>query len=379
MIYLDNGATSCPKPKEVIEAVTDAMENSCANPGRAANKASLKASKVIFNCRETLADFLNVPAKLSHRVVFTKNATESINMGLKGIVKTKTHVITTHFEHNSLMKTLRSLEETHDIEITKLKGKDGIISVEEVQNAIKDNTSVIAITHASNLFGTIQPITEIGKVAKEFDLLFFVDCAQTAGLIEIDVEESNIDMLAGTGHKSLQGPQGTGFLFIRDTIELPQFIHGGTGDSKSELEIPDKLETGTLNTPGIAGLLAGIELVKEKTLESIRKHEMSLVELIIDEFVNIDKIKILGSLDIEKRVSLISFTIDNITPNEAEVYYDEKYDIMVRSGLHCTEDGHALACTFPEGAIRVSPGLYTTKEEIQTFIKATKELIKEKA
>lgn len=373
-IYLDNAATSFPKPDAVYARIDAILKKVSGNPGRASHRMALEASRVIFKARESAARLIS--ATDSSRIAFTKNATEAINIGLKGALAPKDHVITTSFEHNSVVKTVAHLAAA-GVEVTKVRpDKYGVIRARDIAAAIKKETKVICVTHASNVFGAIEPLAEIGELCRQRGPLFMVDAAQTLGALPIDVEAMNIDILAAAGHKSLFGPQGTGFIYVRQGIELPPIIHGGTGEQDSVLEMPERLESGTMNTPGVGGLGAGIEFVLNEGIDKIRAHEEGLIRRLLAGLSAVSGISVIGPLDAGARVSLVAFNINGITPAQAGSRLDEKYGIMVRTGAHCAPEAHREAGTHPDGAIRVSPGYFNTAEDIDEFLRAIKEIAK---
>ncbi|MGB9594745.1 MAG: aminotransferase class V-fold PLP-dependent enzyme, partial [Candidatus Poribacteria bacterium] len=342
MLYLDNSATSHPKPPEVIQAMNDYMINVCANSGRSGHRLAISASRIVYNAREEVAKLFNIDDPL--QIIWTLNATESINIALQGILKPDDHVITSSMEHNSVMRPLRALERS-GVKITVVKCSiDGFIDPSDIESAINNKTKMIAINHASNVIGSIQPINDIGLIAKKYGLIFMLDTAQSAGAYPIDIQKSNIDLLAFTGHKSLYGPVGTGGLFIRDGIDIKPLKYGGTG-SRSEEEyqpdfLPDKFESGTLNIVGIAGLGAGVRYVMNKGIENIRRQECNLTQKLIDGLTCIPKVKVYGDPDAKKRVGVVSFNIDGLYPSEVALYLEEKFDILCRASLHCAPSAH---------------------------------------
>ncbi|MCK4738637.1 MAG: aminotransferase class V-fold PLP-dependent enzyme [Deltaproteobacteria bacterium] len=372
-IYLDNGATSFPKPDCVTEAVVEVLTKKGGNPGRGSHRLSLEASRVVFNARESLAKLLNISD--SSRIAFTKNATEAINIALKGLLKEGDHVITSAFEHNSVAKTLFRLEE-QGVDITKIKGSEraDLITVKDVEAAITDKTKLVTIVHASNVFGTIQPIAEIAKFCRSKNIIFMTDAAQTVGAVPVDIKELDPDILVGTGHKSLFGPQGTGFIYLRRGIEPWPLVDGGTGELEDVLEVPERLESGTMNTPGIGGLGAGVDFVITEGIEKIRTREVALLKRLICGVQGIEGTTILGSTKAEERVSILCFTLKGITPTEVGLILDRDYSIMIRCGTHCAPEAHATANTHPLGAIRVCPGYFTTEGEVDLFLKAIREI-----
>ncbi len=368
MIYLDNAATSFPKPESVYRRIDEILREISGNPGRAGHRMALEASRVIFNARELVTRLINAPD--SSRVAFTKNATEAINIALKGLLKKGDHVVTTTFEHNCVVKTLSRLE-GEGISVTKVRpGNDGVLDVGAVLKAIRKDTKIVCVAHASNVFGAIQDIGEIGKALREKRVLFLVDGAQTVGAVPVDVDKMNIDLLAATGHKALFGPQGTGFLYARDGIEPDPLVDGGTGEIETVLEMPDRFEAGTMNTPGIGGLGAGVEYVLNETVEKIRAYEEGLVEELLKGLTAIDGVSIIGPLEARRRAGLVAFNIKGMVSAPVGTRLDEEFSIMVRCNTHCAPEAHREAGTFPEGAVRVSPGYFTKPAEIEEFLRA---------
>lgn len=369
-IYLDNAATSFPKPESVYLRIEDVLRRISGNPGRASHRMALEASRVIFGARELAARLIGVSD--SSRIAFTKNATEAVNIGLKGLLKIGGHLVTTSFEHNSVAKTSGRLE-NEGVEVTRVRpDKTGLLSVKDIEAALKKNTKIVCLSHASNVFGTIQPIQEIGRMLRKKGVLFMVDGAQTVGAMPMDMGEMNIDILAATGHKALFGPQGTGFIYVREGIEPEPLINGGTGELDTVLEMPDRLESGTMNTPGVGGLGAGIEFLLKEGVDKIRAYEEKLLDMLLSGLSGMEKIKIIGSMEASKRAALVAFNIEGKKPAQVGMRLDEEYGIMVRTGAHCAPDAHREAGTHPDGAVRVSPGYFTKETEIETFIKAVR-------
>lgn len=338
------------------------------NPGRGSHTMALEAARVVFSARESLARLLNV--KDSSRIVFTKNATEAVNVALKGILKKGDHVVTTSFEHNSTVKALGRLEKEGVI-VTKVAGKrPDLVERGDIEKALCPKTRLVSVVHASNVFGTIEPVGEIGEVMRKRGIIFMVDGAQSVGAIPVDVEAANMDILAGTGHKALFGPQGVGFLYIGQGIEPAPLIDGGTGESEAGPEIPERLETGTINTPGIGGLGAGVEFIMKEGISKIRSREEALLGEILDGLKKMDGVRVLGPDDPGLRVSLVSFVIDGKDAGDVGARLDGEFSIMTRCGTHCAPDAHRTAGTYPAGAIRVSPGYFNTHEEIGVFLNA---------
>lgn len=370
MIYLDNAATTYPKPEVVYRRIDGILRTVGGSPGRASHRMAIDAARVVFNAREAVSRLINCPD--SSRIVFTKNATEAINIALKGLLGPGEHLVTTSFEHNAVANTVSSLEAA-GVGVTRLApGEGGFIDPKEVERALEGNTRVVCIAHSSNVFGALQDAAAIGGILRKRGILFMLDAAQTTGAVDVDVNRDNIDVLASTGHKALFGPQGTGFLYLREGVEPATLISGGTGVSDDALEIPERLEAGTMNTPGIGGLAAGVEFILSEGIENIRKHEIALVEELIEGLLDVKGVRIIGTLDAERRVGLVSFTIEGTTPTEAGLRLDNEFSIMVRTGTHCAPSAHMEAGTFPEGAVRVSPAYLNTTEDIKEFLKAIK-------
>jgi cysteine desulfurase family protein len=375
MIYFDNPATSWPKPLQVKEAMSRFMEEVGANPGRSGHFLSIEAARIVYETREVLSVLFHV--KDSSRIIFTLNATESINLALKGLLKYKDHVITSSMEHNSVMRPLRDLEKK-GIALSIIPcSNEGVLDPREVEKKIQSTTRMIVLNHASNVTGTLLPIKEVGKIAREYNLLFLVDVAQTAGAYPIDVEKDGIDLLAFTGHKSLYGPQGTGGLVIGERIREKEMIplkQGGTG-SRSEFEeqpdfLPDRFESGTPNGVGIAGLLAGVQFVLEKGVELIRQNEMVLTQKLIEGLEEIPQVKLYGPELQEDRIATLSFNFSRLSPSNGAARLEKEFGILCRPGLHCAPAAHHTIGTFPEGTIRFGLSAFNTEEEIKTAIQA---------
>ena len=376
MIYLDNAATTYPKPECVYEAIMDCMKNYCANPGRAGHKLAMKAAREIYDTRENIAKLFNVDNPMN--IVFTNNATDSLNLAIKGLVKSGDHIITTSMEHNSVIRPIKALE-NNNIENTVVKcDKDGFLNIEDLKKAIKPNTKLIVTTHASNVCGTLIDIKSVGEVAKENNILYLVDASQTAGVYDIDTKKINVDMIAAPGHKCLLGPQGTGILYIREGLELNILKEGGTGSKSEDLFqpnlLPDKYESGTHNTPGIVGLNQGVKFIFEEGIDNIRKHEEDLCEYMLSRLEEVPNIVIYGPKDSKKRAAVISINIGNMDSGEITFLLDSEYDIATRSGIHCAPLAHKTLGTLEQGAVRFSLGYFNTKQDIDTAIEALKQI-----
>lgn len=375
MIYLDNAATSFPKPVEVYTEVLRCMENYAANPGRSSHDMAVEASSKIIETRQELSEFFNIPNLLN--IIFTCNATQALNIGIKGILKTGDHVISSVIEHNSVLRPLNYLSEK-GITYTLLPvDENGYLDINKLKKEIRKNTKAIIINHTSNVLGTIQDIGAMGKIAKESGIIFMVDASQSAGVIPIDVARENIDLLAFPGHKGLYGPQGTGGLYIGEDLNLDSFIQGGTGSQSFSMKqpdfLPDRFESGTLNTPGIAGLCAGILFIKKVGIENIRNHETMLVEYLVEELCKLSYIKIYGGTDYKNRGAVLSLNIDNIDVSKVGEILNKK-GIAVRTGFHCAPLIHETIGTKNRGTVRISPGYFNKLEDMETLLSALKDI-----
>jgi cysteine desulfurase family protein len=369
-VYLDNAATTKYKPKTVIKEMTEFMKNINCSPGRGGYQCAMEAGREIMKARFMLTEFFN--ASEPENVIFTKNVTESLNYLIKGLLTENDHVITTTLEHNAVLRPLNQLEENNIIEVSYVEAdKKGILNHELIEKEIKKDTKLILINHASNVTGTILPIQEIGKIAEKHGLFYAIDTAQTAGIIDIDFKKLNLDFLGFTGHKSLLGPQGIGGMILSDKLseKMESLITGGTGSLSESVKqpdfLPDKFESGTLNTPGVIGLKAGIEYINSVGIKAIHNHEIKLLEKFLNGICNINKINVLGSLDIENKVPTVPLTVEGYDLGDLGFKLAEEYGIMVRSGLHCAPLAHKTIGTFPEGTLRFSMGWHTTEEDIE--------------
>ncbi len=374
--YMDNAATSYPKPESVYQAVDHFNRNMGGNPGRGSNQCTIKAGSILLETRESLARLFNIQDSLN--IAFTGNVTEALNIGLKGLLKPGDHVITSSMEHNAVARPLFSLRQ-QGIEWTQVTcSQDGSLDPDDLRRAIKKNTRMICMLHASNLTGTIMPIQAIGAIAKEAGLIFMVDSAQTAGVLSINVVTDNIDILAFTGHKGLLGPQGTGGIYVNTSLQIKALKEGGTGSLSEYLEqpdfMPDLLESGTLNTPGIAGLGAGVQFVFEQGLDKIRAHEQHLTKLLIDGLKQIPGLTLYGPADARRQTAVLAFNLEKLDCGELSSLLDYEFGITTRSGLHCAPLAHQTIGTFESGACRLSPGYFTDQEDILNVIAAINQL-----
>jgi cysteine desulfurase/selenocysteine lyase len=380
MIYLDNAATSWPKPPQVLKAMTDVLERAGGNPGRSGHLLSVEAARVMYDAREDIARFFNAPDPM--RVIFTCSATYAINMVLLGLLKPGDHVVTSSMEHNAVMRPLRSLER-EGVKLTVIPcAPDGSLSVRDIVDVVNPNTRLVVLTHASNVVGTMLPVAEVAPIAHQAGALLLVDAAQTAGVFPIDIPAMGIDLLAFSGHKALQGPPGIGGLVIADNVDVSQIkplVRGGTG-SQSELEeqpdyLPDKFESGTPNIVGIAGLHAGLRWVMNRGVDEIRSHEKALIRTLTDSLSNIPEVKVYGTLDPNSSVAVVSFTVSGKRVSEVGLSLDEKHGLLCRIGLHCAPAAHKTIGTFPGGTVRLAPGVFTKTEDILEAVEAIRQVV----
>lgn len=375
MIYLDNAATTMRKPDEVIEAVVSAFQ-SMGNAGRGANDASLSASRIIYDAREKLCRL--VGGENPRQIVFTNNSTESLNIALKGTLNPGAHVITTMMEHNSVLRPLYELEK-NGVRLSIVKAdKKGMVSFDDIEKEIREDTRMIVCTNASNLTGNYVDIKTVGEIAKKHDLLFVVDASQTAGVFPIDVQDMKIDILCFTGHKGLLGPQGTGGMYVREGVNVRPLKTGGSGvqtfNKEHPKEMPTALEAGTLNGHGIAGLRAALDYLERTGIDEIRQREQNLMWMFYEGVKDIPNIKIYGDFSTKNRCPIVTLNIGDYDSGEVSDALLMDYDISTRSGGHCAPLMHEALGTVEQGAVRFSFSHYNTEEEVETAIRAIREL-----
>jgi len=381
-IYFDNAATSFPKPKEVVNSIVEYITGVGGNRGRSGHELSIKSGEIVFDTREKIADFFGVYNPM--HIILCSNATEALNLAIQGIIRDNDHVITTSMEHNSTIRPLRELGKKGKISLTIHQcSKYGEVDLRLLEESIKPDTRLMVINHASNVFGTIQPLREIGEICRRHSICLIADCAQSAGIIPIDMQEDKIDLLAFAGHKGLMGPTGTGGLIINDEFDyrkIEPLKYGGTGSFSDKTEqprfLPDIFESGTLNVAGLSGLYSGISYIESLNagLESIISHKRNLV----NHFVTNAHKMIKGFTDytpVEKIITgVVSFNIEGMSPSEISRILSDEYKIMCRSGLHCAPLAHETIGTFPGGTARFSFSLFNNREEINTALKALKKI-----
>jgi len=389
VIYFDNAATSFPKPPEVGKAMARFLAEDAANPGRAGHRMAVKAEGMLDDARLKLARLFNIAD--SHRVIFTMNGTDALNIAIKGVLQQqitpgkRPGVVTTVLEHNSVSRPLQALADRGDINLTRVGcDREGLVDPAAIGAAIDGDTALVVITHASNVMGTIQDAAAVGRLCREKDVLFLLDAAQTAGVAPIDVEAMSIDLLALPGHKSLLGPTGIGALYVgprcpgpserADASRFAPWREGGTGgDSATPTQpalLPYYLEGGTPNTVGVAGLVAGIDHVLERGMGNTLAHEQALIAALIERFADDPRFTIYGTHDASKRVGTLSLNIADYEASDVGSILDDSFEIAVRPGLHCSPYAHRALGTFPDGAVRISPGPFNTAEQLDQLIEA---------
>jgi cysteine desulfurase/selenocysteine lyase len=380
IIYLDNAATSFPKPDVVHDTVRDFYRDNGVNPGRTGCDLAINAEQMIHGTRKRFSAFFNgslIKAGIEkdpNRLVFTMNATMSLNLIINGTVGPGDHLVTTVLEHNSVIRPVnhkvRDGAEAKYVE----PDEEGYIDPEEIRKAIKPNTKLVVVNHASNVTGVVQDIKAIGAVCREEGVPFAVDTAQSAGVLPIDMAECNISFLSFTGHKGLFGPTGTGGICVADDAEIVGTIYGGTGVRSAVPyhleEYPYRLEAGTQNLAGIAGLSAGLDWVQERGADNIRRHEMGLFEKLQTGLGRIEGVKLWGTENLEKRVATMSMTVEHYDASDVGTILDVEYGIQTRTGLHCAPLIHEFHGSTPRGTVRFSVGPFNTEEHIETAVKA---------
>ena len=372
MIYLDNSATSWPKPRDVPAAMHTAIKKYGANPGRSGHRMSMEISGKVFDCRCAAAELfgLSDPA----RVIFTCNATEALNLAIFGSLQPGDHVIITSMEHNSVIRPLTALGET-GVEVSVARGNVfGFVSRAAVESLIRPNTRLIVATHVSNVCGTINPIREIGEAAAAHGIPFLVDAAQSAGILPIDMEKDHITMLAAAGHKALYGPQGTGLLCLAPGINPRPLKCGGTGSYSENPaqpdELPDRYESGTLNAVGICGLLAGLQFIRRVGQDALLEHDMALTRQLLEDLSVIPGVQIHGMTALTGRTGVVSITLDGRDCVEVAARLDEEYGIACRAGFHCAYPAHQTLGTEETGTVRLSVGAFNTPHELKIASRA---------
>jgi len=378
MIYLDNAATSFPKPKEAVNALNDFVLNVGGNPGRSGHTLSLEAARIIFETREKLAEF--VGGRNSERLIFTQNGTESLNLAILGLLKEKDHIVTTSMEHNSVMRPLTFLEKEKGIRVSVAEcSPEGLIDPDDLKKLIRKETRAVIVNHGSNVIGTIQQIYEIKRAIG--DVLLILDACQTIGSFPIDVEHDGIDLLCFSCHKSLYSIQGLGALYIKEDVDLVPLRFGGTGSRSESIEqptvLPDKFESGTPNTAAIASLSGGLDFIGDRGFTNIIDKKKMLRRYIVEGLMAIDGIELYGPPlnSVITTLPVVSFNIKNTLPSETG-YLLNKEEIYTRVGLHCSPVAHKSIGTYPRGTVRIAPGYFTSREDIERFLEVVRNIAK---
>jgi cysteine desulfurase / selenocysteine lyase len=373
-LYLDNAATTYPKPPAVFEAMRYALEEVGATPGRAAHRRAREALRIVAEARVRVARMLGIANP--ERVVFTKNATESINLVLKGWLRRGDRVVISGMEHNSVVRPLRRLGDL-DIAVETVQcSPGGQIDLDDFKSRLELPPRLVVLVHASNVNGALQPVDEAAKMCWDRGVPLLLDAAQTAGIQPIPSDDWGLGMLACSGHKALLGPPGVGILYVRPDLDVLPLIEGGTGSRSEDLlqpeDCPDRYESGTPNLPGIAGVSAGIGFILEQGMDSIRKHELALGSMLEHELPALPGVRVYRP-DI-RGTGAVSFTIDGLNPSDVGSLLDEGFEIAVRTGLHCAPFAHRTLGTLPEGTVRVSPGYSTTVDDVEYFLRSLRSL-----
>ena len=365
-VYLDNAATSWPKPETVYTAVDHFMREVGCTPGRGGHRREEEAQRIADETRGALAQLFHAPDPQG--VAFTLNATQAINMALKGLLRPGDHVVTSSIEHNAMWRPLQALQRRGIRHTAVPCAPDGTMDPADVEAALRSPTRLVAVLHASNVLGSLLPIAEVGEVAHRHGAVLLVDAAQTAGAYPIHMQAMGIDLLAFAGHKGTYGPHGTGGLVVHPGIKLETWVEGGSGvlsrsDTMPE-ELPMRLEAGTQNAAGLAGLLAGVQFVLEQGVDRIRAHEMALAGRLIERLQAIPGLRVLGPVDLERRTAVVSVTVQGYVPDQLAAVLDKVFGVATRAGLHCAPQAHRVAETLDRGALRFSPGFFTTAQEV---------------
>ncbi len=379
-LYFDNAATSWPKPEAVYRAPEIQMREASGNPGRSGHTRTLESDRLVYRAREAVANLFNVEDP--SRVIFAYNATDALNIALKGFLEKGDHVLFTAMEHNSVLRPLGRLRQEGTIDSDMIPcSEEGYPDLDFLEEAYRSNTRLLVVNHASNVTGTIAPLEKLIASAHKRGVKVLVDAAQTAGVIPIDVQKTGLDMLAFTGHKGLLGPTGTGGLYVRRDIDLKPLREGGTGSqSESDLHptsMPERLEAGTMNSAGLAGLLEGINYILDHGIENIRQAEDNLRNHLWNSLLNLNGITLYGPKAAHSEtVAVVSLTVDGTDCGEIGYILESNYGILCRTGLHCAPLAHQAIGTFPEGTVRLSPGYFSGMKEIDYVVSALQEIVK---
>jgi len=378
LIYLDNGATTFPKPNEVYTFMDHFYRNYGVNPGRSGYDLCLESGSVIENTRKQLTKFFN--GTDYNRLCFSYNSTDALNLVIKGMLKKGDHAITTNIEHNSVLRPLyhQSIENGVEVDYVFVDSK-GFVDPDDFLKKFKKNTRLVIVNHASNVIGTVQPIKEIGAHCKKHGIPFAIDASQSAGKVPIDLQEQNLDVIVFTGHKSLLGPTGIGGLYVREGVEIGLTRSGGTGVRSAVrthlYEYPYRLEYGTLNSVGVAGLHAGVKWIEQKGMNNIHEHEMNLTRMLRDGLKDVEGVTLYCQDDLTDHIGVFLFNVNGFEAMNVGTMLDVDYNIACRTGLHCAPLIHEhIGTAAIHGGVRFGIGPFNTEEHIHTAIKAVKEI-----
>lgn len=378
-IYLDNAATSFPKPDAVRAALLDFHDRVAASAGRGAYREAALAGEMLDGCRAAIARLIG--ADREDRTVFTLNCTDAINLGMKGVLRPGDHVVTTWMDHNSILRPLHHLEERGVIEVTRVEaGADGCVDPAAIADAVTPRTRLVATLHASNVSGSLQDARAIGRICREREVMFLLDAAQTVGALPVDVESLGVDLLAFPGHKALMGPLGTGVLWMSERVDPETLREGGTGSRSEEAVqptlLPDRYEAGSHNLLGIAGLRAAVDYVAGLGTERIAEHKRRLSARFLAAASDVRGLLVHGPSDPDRRVATWSVTLDGLDPFEAGRRLDTEHGVKVRCGLHCAPLAHRTLGTFETGTIRLSAGWFTSEDDVDRAVGALADLVR---
>lgn len=379
MIYLDNASTSFPKPPQVIQTLGNYMQHFAVSPGRGTHYLAQQAEEMMLETRQLVANLLNVAS--SDHIVFCNNATHALNIVIKGGLTQGDHVLTCNYSHNSVLRPLESLSRQNIITFDMFTiDANGAFDLAAVERQIKPNTKMIILNYASNVIGVKAPVQVVAEICKKHKILFLLDVTQAIIYEEIDINKLPVDFLAGTGHKSLLGPTGVGFLYVKNPDHLRPLMEGGSGGISSISPIhpkmlPYKFEAGTPNMLSIIGLHGGLTYIFAEGRQKLASHSLSITKYLWEKLAAIPEIKLYGTSEFNSKVPVVSFTVQSLLTSELAYIYDHKYKICIRSGIQCAPLLHKFLGTAPTGTIRVSPGFFNTQEHIDAFITATKETI----
>jgi len=375
--YFDNAATSWPKPPGVYCAVESALKEMLGNPGRSSGG---NWGRLLYQTRVLLGKIFNITD--TSRIIFTFNATHAINIALKGLLNEGDRVITSAMEHNAVIRPLRALQKQRNVDIEVVPASpEGYVDPDDVKQALEKPAKLAVFVHASNVCGAVNDLTTIGALVKNADVFMMTDCSQSAGVIDINAERDNLDIIASSGHKGLLGPTGTGFLYLAPELNVQPLLHGGTGSFSENEEqpnhMPDRFESGTQNLHGIAGLKAGLEYLENCSFDEIKRREQELTAQTLNGILGIEGIKYIGPRTVQNRVPVFSIVCPGEDPSDLTNLLEEKFGISTRVGLHCAPWAHKTLGTFPQGSVRVSPGLFHSENEVNYMLEALDQSVRE--